>query len=475
MQVEMNCQPESTNERVVGNLQWDGMQRPQIYYAVAAIFSGIFLAIMDSSICNVALPSIARDLHVPSSDAIWVVNAFQLIIMMTLLPFASLGELYGYKRVYVCGVAIFTVGSLCSSLSRDLTMLISSRVFQGVGASLIMSVNTSLIKLIYPKKFLGRGIGLNATVVALAAVTGPTLAAAILSVAPWPWLFAVNIPVGTLTFFLAWKFLPKNPVKVLGRKFDTRSALLNMATFGLLIGCIAAFSHGLPVYLIVLGFVLLMGISTVYVRTQLKQPYPMLPFDLLRIPIFSLSLLTSIVSFTAQMLCMVALPFLFESTFRYTAVETGLLMTAWPFVIIFVAPLAGYLVAKIRPGLLGGVGLSVMSVGCFLLAYAPADTSHAGLVWRLMLCGMGFGFFQSPNNDLLLSTPPPERAGSASGMLASARLLGQTIGAALVALFFHLSGNGTGTHRALLLAGILTLVGAVCSCSRLKERMPGKK
>ena len=216
-------------EKIVGDLNWDGLHRPRIYYAMATTFCGLFLSVLDGTICNVALPSIAQQLHVSSSDSIWIVNSFQLVIMMTLLPFSSMGERWGYKQVYLRGVVVFTIGSLLCSLSPNLPLLVLSRVFQGFGAAMIMSVNTSLIKLIYPKRRLGEGVGLNATVVALASVTGPTLAAAILSFASWPWLFAINIPVGIATFILGRKFLPDNAVKVLGRRFNWKEALLNAA------------------------------------------------------------------------------------------------------------------------------------------------------------------------------------------------------------------------------------------------------
>lgn len=452
---------------IVGDLDWDGLHRPRIYYAMVATFSGLFLAVLDGTICNVALPSISEDLQVSSSDSIWIINAFQLVIMMSLLPFSSLGELFGYKRIYLFGVAVFTVGSLFCSLTATLPLLVVARVFQGIGAAMIMSVNTSLVRIIYPKRHLGKGVGLNATVVAIASVAGPTLAAAILSVASWPWLFAINVPVGIITFYLGRKYLPANPTRVLGRRFKWKEALFNALTFGLLIGCIEAYSHDVSHTTILAGAVCLLFVGVQYVRMQLHDKYPMLPFDLLKIPAFSLSVVTSVLSFTSQMLAMVAMPFLLVNTFHYEAVGTGLLMTSWPLVIVFVAPMAGWLVGKVHPGILGGIGLTIMSAGCFLLAFVPVDTTPLGLVWRLMLCGMGFGFFQFPNNHMLLSSAPPHRTGSASGMLATARLLGQTTGAALVALLFHLFGD-TAPHDAMLLAGVLTLCGAFSSVTRLK-------
>ena len=188
---------------VVGNMDWDGLHRPQIYYAMVAIFSGLFLSVIDGTICNVALPTIARQLQISSSDSIWIVNAFQLVVVMTLLPCSALGELFGFKRTYLWGMVFFTVGSLCCALSGSFVLLVLSRMLQGVGAAMVMSVNGSLVRLIYPKRHLAKGFGLNATVVALASVAGPTISGAILSVASWPWLFAVNLPFGVLTFFLA--------------------------------------------------------------------------------------------------------------------------------------------------------------------------------------------------------------------------------------------------------------------------------
>ena len=378
-------------EHITGNLQWDGLHRPKIYYAVASVYCGIFLSVVDGNICNVALPTISQELGVSSADSIWVVNAFQLVIMMTLLSFSSLGELFSYKRVYVSGVVLFTVGSLFCAMSHTLPLLIASRAFQGIGAAMMMSVNTTLVKIIYPKKYLGKGVGINATVVALAAVTGPTLAAGILSFASWPWLFAINIPIGIVTFFMAFRHLPDNPTHVEGRHFNVRDAMLNAAVFGLLIGCIEMYSHGASLTTVLVGVALLLLLGFIYVRTQLHRQYPMLPFDLLRIPVFSMSVLTSIVSFTAQMMALVAIPFMLLHTFGMNAVETGLLMTSWPLVIVFVAPLAGSLIGKVHPGILGCFGLLLMSTGCFLLSYIPADASHPDIAWRLALCGTGFG------------------------------------------------------------------------------------
>ena len=461
---------DNAEEKIVGNLEWDGLRRPQIFYAVATTFCGLFLSVLDGTICNVALPTIALELGVSPSDSIWIINAFQLVIMMLLLPFSSLGELVGYKQVYLMGVVSFTAGSLLCALSGGFHMLVAARVVQGVGAAMIMSVNTSLIRIIYPKRHLGKGVGLNATVVALASVAGPSLAALILSLATWEWIFAINLPIGVATFILARKYLPDNPTKVLGRRFNWRDTVLNAATFGLMIGCIEAYSHGMDWHHVAMAVALFFLVGFVYVRTQLHRDYPMLPFDLLRIPIFSMSVGTSIISFASQQLLMVSLPFMLMHTFGYDAVGTGLLMTASPLIIAFVAPMAGWMIGKVHPGILGCIGISLIAVSCFSFSFAPDDITHFGVVWRLMCFGAGFGLFQSPNNHILLSSAPPHRTGSAGGMLASARLIGQTSGAALVAMMFNFFGDRA-PHSALLLGGCLALAGAVLSLLRLNTSL----
>ena len=450
---------------------WDGLPMSRRLGAIAAVAFGVGLSVLDRAIANIALPTISGELGISSADSIWIVNAYQLAIMVSLLSFSALGDRIGYRRIYIGGLMLFTVSSVACALAGSFSTLVLARVLQGFGAAAVTSVNTTLIRTIYPRRQLGRGMGVNATVVAVSSVAGPTLAAGILSVAHWPWLFAVNIPVGFVALWLSRRYLPENPVKVHDRRFRWRDGLMNALTFGLLMASVEGFSHGLDPRLISVGVAALIVVGFFFIRSQLHETYPILPFDLLRIPIFSVSVLTSVCSFLAQMLAMVSLPFYLQGVFDYDDVQTGLLMTAWPAVIMVVAPLAGILVERIHAGALGGAGLLLMAGGLFLLAFLPEAPSRAGIVWRLALCGAGFGLFQSPNNSILIASAPPERSGSASGMLATARLVGQTTGAALVALLFHLTPESS-THMALVIAACFALLGAVVSGSRLSLPLP---
>ena len=457
--------------QIVGDTEWNGLPMPRRLWAILAVTFGVALSVLDGTIANVALPTIAHELGVSSADSIWVVNAYQLAIVVSLLSFSTLGDVVGYRRIYIGGLVFFTLSSVGCAFASSLEMLIAMRVIQGFGGAAVVSINTSIIRIIYPRDQLGRGMGINATVVAIASVAGPTLAAAILSMASWHWLFAINIPIGIAAVWLSMRFLPYNPVRLSDRRFDWRDGVMNALTFGLLMASVEGFSHGLDPRLLTLGIAALLIVGFFFIRSQLREPYPILPFDLLRIPIFSVSVVTSICSFLGQMLAMVALPFYLQHEFGYDEVATGLLMTAWPAVIMVVAPVAGMLIERIHAGLLGGTGLTAMAAGLFLLAFLPEHPVPGDIVWRLVLCGAGFGLFQSPNNSILIASAPPERSGSASGMLATARLIGQTTGAALMALLFHIVPDDS-THTALLLAGGFALTGAVVSLTRIRLPLP---
>lgn len=445
----------------------DGLRGRRFLAAVATIVIAVGMASLDTSIANTALPTIAADLHASPAASVWVVNAYQLALVVSLLPFASLGEIVGYRRVYVWGVVVFSIASVLCACSWSLPTLTAARIIQGFGASGIMSVNTALIRFIYPSNRLGRGVGFNALVVAVSTAVGPTTAAGILSVGPWQWLFAVNGPFGVIAFVLALRALPET--RRASYAFDYRSALLNAATFGLLILAIGEGAHGAGTLLTAGVFVVSLIAGVLLIRRQLNLPAPLLPVDLYRLPMFALSSLTSFCSFAAQGLSFVALPFYFQTVLGFSAVETGMLLTPWPVMTGVLAPVAGPLSDRYPPAVLGGVGLAILAAGLMLIATLPGQPSVAGIVWRTMVCGGGFGFFQSPNLKAIMSSAPPERSGSASGIVATSRLVGQATGAALVALCFGISMRH-GPTLALVLAACFSGAGSLVSFSRLAAR-----
>ena len=458
----------------------DGLPPPARYRAAAVIILGVALSALDGTIVNLALPSIARDLQTSAAQAIWVVNAYQVAILALLLPLASLGDMVGYRRVYLSGAALFTAASLVCTLASSLPLLAAARAIQGLGAAGIMSTNLALVRLIYPRRLLGRGLANNAMVAAVATVAGPSLAAGILSVGSWPWLFAVNLPLGVIVLWLGFRALPQNPVAhPAGTRLSWLDVLLNALMFSLLI--LGADSLGIGTgrsatsSALAGGVAMLVGgvaVGVIYVRRQLTQPLPLFPVDLLRIPMFALSIAASVAAFAAQTLAYIALPFLMLDGYGRSPLQAGLLITAWPLVVVVVTPLTGRLIGRYPNGLLGGIGLGTMAVGLALLAALPAQPTNANIVWRMVLCGAGFGLFLSPNNHAMLTTAPQHRSGGAGGMQGTARLTGQALGAVTLAIVFSFASahDGSGPVIALALAACLAAVAGTFSALRLRHR-----
>ena len=418
----------------------DGLAPPKRGWALLAVGIAVTMAVLDGTIANVALPSIARTLGASPARAIWVINAYQLAITVTLLPLASLGEIVGFRRVYEAGLILFTLASACCALSSSLPILTAARVLQGIGASALMCVTGALLRFIWPQRMLGRGVGYNAMIVAVASAIGPSTASAVLAVGPWPWLFALNLPLGVVAIVIGHRHLPATPRA--RRRFDWLSAGLNAVTLGSVILAVTGLQSPdrWPLSLAELALALICG--ALLISRQLGRTAPLLPIDLLRIPIFALSICTSVCSFAAQMLAFTTLPFLLQNELGRSAVMTGLLMTPWPAGVSLAAPLAGRLADRVSAGLLGGLGMLLLAAGLLLLAAMPAHPSNLAIIGRMFLCGAGFGLFQSPNNRVMLSSVPRARSGGASGMLATARLLGQSVGAALAAVAFASAGGG---------------------------------
>jgi DHA2 family multidrug resistance protein-like MFS transporter len=355
---------------------------------------------------------------------------------------------------------------LCS-LTDSLPVLIAARVLQGIGAAGIMSVNSALLRFIYPRRWIGRGLGINATIGSIASAAGPSVASAVLAVAPWPWLFAVNVPLGVAAMLIAWRALPDTPRS--GARFDFGSAALQVVAFGGLMLALSELGHGESPWLV--GGLAVLGVITgaVLITRQMTRSSPLLPVDLMRIPLFALSVASSVCAFIAQSMGQVALPFLFQHDLALDQVMTGLLMTPWPLMVALIAPFIGRLADSWPAGLLGGIGMIVMATGLALLSVLPADATPWDIVWRMTLCGLGFGFFNTPNNRAIITSAPPARTGGASGMQASARLCGQTIGAAMVGLLFHAVGD-SGAVWALMAAAGMAGIACMVSFSRLTTR-----
>lgn len=446
----------------------DGLPTPRRYWSIATTMMVIAICILDSTIVTVALPSIARDFNASAATSIWIINSYQIAILIALIPMASLGEIVGYRRVSQAGLIVFTVASLACAFSNTLLELTIARAIQGLGGAAIMSVNAALVRFTYPARMLGHATGINAMVAAVAAAAGPTAGAAMLAIADWRWLFAVNVPIGIVAAAIAQFSLPYT--ERAKHSLNYVSVILHVATFGLLIAGLQSLVHEDAQLVAALQIGAAFAFGTLLVRREIYRQTPLVPFDLMRIPIFSLSLAISMCSFFAQMAAFVALPFEIQRLGR-SVVETGLLMTPWPVAVAFAAPIAGRLADRHSAAILCGFGLIALSAGLALLALFPEDGSALDLMWRMALCGLGFGFFQAPNNRTMMTSAPRARSGAAAGLLSTVRSLGHTSGAAIVALLFS-THMAAGAKIALTAAAAMAAIAALLSFSRLRTPRP---
>jgi len=427
----------------------------------------LVMSVMDSTMANVALPTIAADIGIEPSLAVWIVNAYLMAILVTLLPLAALGDIIGYSRIYMGGMVVFGIASIATALSDSMLTFLMSRILMGIGASGVMSVNMAVVRFIFPINIMGRGIGLNALIIAVSAAVGPTVASIILSFAEWPWLFAVNAPISIFALTVGFYSLPAN-IHV-RKPFDYLSAFLNAVTFALLIILIGSIGQGANPLLIGVEFLVMLASGYALYQRQVHASSPLVPFDLLRIPIFALSIGTSTCSFIAQTLALISLPFFFQTNLGFTVVQTGLLMTPWPLATGVIAPIAGRLADRYPAGLLGSLGLAAFSVGLLSLAMLEPGALPFDIGWRMVLAGAGFGLYQSPNNRTLVLSAPRDRSGGAAGMQGMARLVGQTVGAAITAVLFSIVIQVQATIFAIGVGALFALGGAVVSGFRLRE------
>jgi DHA2 family multidrug resistance protein-like MFS transporter len=443
----------------------DGLPTPRRYVAIFIILATIMIGVIDGAVANVALPSISVALGISASDSVWVITAYQLAVVVTLLPAAALGESYGARRVYISGIAIFTVASALCTVSPNLTVLSIARFAQGIGSGCIMSLGAMILRYTYPQRLLGRAIAWNALAVSLASASAPAVGGLILSVANWPWLFAINLPIG-LVVLLVSKALPTTVGT--RRPLDLVSVAINGAMFmAVVLGAdrmaTAPLAGGL---LIVLSGVCLVTL----IRRERGREAPLVPIDLFRNGAFRLAAIASVSCFSAQMMFAVALPFYLQHQLGQSVAVTGLFMIPWPFAVAFAAPTSARLAERYPGAWVCAVGASLLAIGLLFGGFWPLEGNLKPLVVFALLCGTGFGLFQTANNRTLLLSAPKARSGAAGGVQASARLTGQTIGAIAMALLFELTPLAHAPRTGMVVGAACAVVAGVISVLRAPSR-----
>ena len=449
------------------------------WYVLATVAIGTFMATLDSSIVNVALPTISGQFHSDLSTLQWVVSAYLLTITSLLPVFGRIADMFGRKRVYALGFIIFTLGSVLCGFAQNIWFLVGTRVLQAVGASMLMSNSAAIITSIFPPKERGKALGLTGTVVALGSLTGPALGGIIIGLTSWRSIFFINLPIGIIGYAAVLLILPNDVPSNEKERFDFTGAFT--FTFGMiavLLGITNGEAWGWSSVPVLSSLVLGMTSLIFFIMTERKVEHPMINLSLFRNRPFLIGNLSGGLSFVAMFANNMLLPFYLQGILNYKPSQVGLMLMVFPMVMAIVAPVSGHASDKFGPMILTTSGLVINALGLFYFSTLPTTASFIQIIPGPMLMGLGAGMFQSPNNSSVMSSVPPQKLSIAGGINSLVRNLGMVIGIALSVSLFEVWGGVSlpqpdqverfmsAYHSVMLVAMGIALLAAVISSNR---------
>lgn len=396
-----------------------------------------FMACLDSSIVNVALPKMSERLNVSMASIEWVVTSYLIVVSASILIFGRLGDIKGKTKVFKFGIIVFTFGSLMCGITSSLSFLVAARVLQAIGAAATMSANQGIITQVFPSTERGRALGISGTFVALGTMVGPPLGGFIVSAFSWEYIFLINVPIGIITFIMGLKILPSKG-KSLNEKLDLKGAILFVISVVLLFGAITqgqTTGYDNPLIITALVISVVSFVMFIYIEKRINDP--LLQLSIFDNKLFSLSIFCGFISFIAISCTNIIQPFYLQDAQKLSASVTGILMAVYPLVLSFAAPVSGYLSDKIGSEFLTFLGLIFTSLGLFLLSTLTENSSILLLIIYVSIMSLGNGLFQSPNNSLIMSTVPKNKLGIAGSINALVRNLGMVFGISFSTTFLY--------------------------------------
>ncbi len=408
-------------------------RRRQILLAVAV---GTFMAPLDSSVVNIALPSISTYFQASLAVVEWVILAYLLMISSLLLVFGRLGDLYGHKKIYILGFVIFTAGSLLCGLAPSIALLIVFRAIQAIGAGMLMAMGPAIVTDVSLPQERGKSLGIIAVSVSIALSAGPVLGGFLTDKFGWPSIFLINIPIGIAASIIAARVIPDFKGREV-QPFDIKGAItVFLALLFILFPLSYAEKVGwknpyilsfLTVGVILLGFFL-------YLEKRVK--YPMVDLTLFKNRLFSMSNLSALLNYMAMFSVILIMPFYLQQLRSFPPSKAGLLLIPTPLTTMLVAPLSGVVSDRVDTRYISSLGMVITTLGLWLLSGLHINSSTSTIVFTLIIVGIGSGMFQTPNNSAVMGSVPANRRGIASGMLAVMRNLGMILGVAVSGAIF---------------------------------------
>ncbi|MGN0144726.1 MAG: MFS transporter [Clostridium sp.] len=395
------------------------------------IIIATFMSTLDGSIVNVALPKMADALGVTTSKIQLVVTSYLITISAIILIFGRLGDMFGKTTVFKIGLLMFTFGSFLCGITNSFNVLILARIIQAIGAAGTMANNQGIITEVFPKNERGKALGINGTAVALGSLVGPGLGGFIVGALDWEFIFLINVPIGAIALFYAFKLLPKAKRKN-SEKIDVLGALLFFFTIvPLFLSLNEGINLGFTSPIILAGFVIAAICFVFFIALEKKIKEPLMQLDMFKNKLFSISIFCGFVSFVAIFCHNIILPFYLQDLMNFSPQKAGMILMIYPLVLMVVAPISGSLSDKIGSEFLTFIGLIIGSIGLFLMATLSDHSRVIVMVIFIAIMSVGMGIFQSPNNSLVMSTVPKDKFGIAGSINALVRNLGIVSGIAL--------------------------------------------
>jgi EmrB/QacA subfamily drug resistance transporter len=405
--------------------------------AMGVVWIGIFMATLDGSIVNIALPTLTKFFKTDVTTIEWVVMAYLLTITSLLLSLGRISDMVGRKNIFAGGLVLFTIGSgLCASSTTE-GQLIIFRVFQGIGAAMVMATGVAIITHIFPPRERGKAMGLIGTVVSIGSLAGPVMGGFLIQNVGWQSIFYINIPVGIFGTVMALKILQKEETTTRNQTFDIPGGLtLFISLISLLLALSEGQEKGWGSSFILSLFVSSIVFFILFVRIETKTKQPVLDLVHFRNRQFAAANISALISFMAMFSVILLMPFFLQDQLGYSTEKMGFVFMSVPLVMSVVSPLSGWLSDRTNSHVLSSIGIGISALSILSLGYLSLDSSFIDVALRLCFLGLGMGLFQAPNNSIIMGSLPKEQLGIAAGVMGTMRNMGMVIGVAVSGAVF---------------------------------------
>ncbi len=401
---------------------------------IIAILAG-FLTPFDGSAVNIALPTIGSTFHMDAVALSWVATAYLLASALFLVPFGKIADIYGRKKVFLYGLAIFTAASFVMTFVGSSDQLIMVRVIQGLGSSMIFGTAVAILTSVYPPGERGKALGIYITSVYLGLSLGPFLGGILTDTFGWRSIFYVNVPIGiTVILLICWK-LKGEWAECHGERFDlTGSLIWGVSLIAIMLG-FSILPSGTGIVLVLAGTIC----AIAFVWYEKHQEFPVLNMNLFsKSRVFAFSNIAALINYSATY----AIAFLLSLDLQYTKgfspESAGFIIVAAPFIQMLASPFAGRLSDRYDSQIISSVGMGLTTVGLFMLIFLTQTTPLWYIIIALVVVGLGFGLFSSPNTNAIMSAVEKRYYGVASGIVGTMRLLGQMLSMGIAMMIFSI-------------------------------------